>query len=453
MHTKNQSSAHLGKKLTTSALLWLVALLLVPTLLSAQTTQGSAATAEEEIAANPLLAGSNYVAYIAPTTKLTPAPKGYEAFYLTHYARHGSRWLCGSGEYSRPVNTLRKAQRDGKLTAEGQEVLRILEQVQHTSIKRCGDLTTVGERQHHGIGKRMARNFPTIFCDKQTQIDARSTVVRRCILSMIAECEELAAANPNARIHNDTSDTLQFYLNQDATPRMQKIQQALSKEESKWYYQLYQPERLMRYLFTDSVYVRDSLGSRRSLMNQLFNVARSLQGHDNFPELLHIFTPQEIFNLWKFDNISWYCSYGAAVENPQAPFSQYNLLTNFLNTADTIASSRTFHGATLRFGHEVCVLPLACLMELGDAAAKVSKEDFDTLHHVWRNYQIFPMASNIQLVFYRHKNPNQPVLVKALLNEREQTIANLTPVSYPYYKWADVEQYLRAKLADYDRGN
>lgn len=446
MHTPTFLPTVALRRILCSCTMLALAAILSPTPLSAQ-------TAEEEISANPLLAGANYVAYIEPTQQLTPTPKGYEAFYLSHYARHGSRWLCGAYEYANPIKTLRKAQRDHKLTAEGQQVLRILEQVQHTSIKRCGDLTTVGERQHHGIGKRMAQNFPAIFKQKDTQIDARSTVVRRCILSMIAECEELAAANPQARIHNDTSDTLQFYLNQDATPRMQKIQGALRNVENEWYYRLYQPERLMRYLFTDSVYVRDSLGSRRSLMGQIFNVARSLQGHDNFPTLLNIFTPQEIFNIWKYNNISWYCSYGAAKENPLAPFSQYNLLTNFLNTADTIAASRTFHGATLRFGHEVCVLPLACLMELGDAAAKVSTADFDTLHHVFRNYKIFPMASNIQLVFYRSKrDASAPVLVKALLNEREQTIADLQPVSYPYYKWADVEQYLRHKLADYDKG-
>ena len=146
-----------------------------------------AQTAQEEINANINLAGSNYLAYRTPTWKLTPAPKGYEPFYLSHYARHGSRWLCGSGEYARPVEKLQKAQQYGKLTPEGQEVLRRLEFIQSTSIKRCGDLTTVGERQHHGIGKRMAQNFPEIFKAPNTQVDARSTVVRRCILSLIAE--------------------------------------------------------------------------------------------------------------------------------------------------------------------------------------------------------------------------------------------------------------------------
>ena len=418
---------------------------LLPVLLYAQSPQ-------QEIYDNPNPSGSNYVAYRTPTWKLTPKPNGYEPFYVSHYARHGSRWLCGSGEYAYPVDRLRKADKYGKLTPEGQEVLRRLEYIQSTSIKRCGDLTTVGERQHHGIGRRLAENFPEVFKAKNTQIDARSTVVRRCIISMIAECEELAAANPKARFHNDTSDSLQYYLNQGATPKMEKIQQNLSSVENEWYGKLFKPERLMQYLFNDQQFVRDSLGSRKDLMWYIFNVARGMQSHDyTGTDLWYIFTKEEIFDMWKYDNISWYCSYGASVENPEAPFSQYNLLRNILNTADTIVNNRNYHGATMRFGHEVCVLPLACLMELGEAGAKISTKDFETLHEHFRNYNIFPMAGNVQLIFYRHKKGRGPLLVKALLNEKEVTIADLKTDRFPYYKWSDVEQYYRNKLNSYEQ--
>ena len=52
-----------------------------------------AQTAREEIKANKYLAGSNYLDYDRqlPTKQLTPAPKGYKPFYLSHYGRHGSK--------------------------------------------------------------------------------------------------------------------------------------------------------------------------------------------------------------------------------------------------------------------------------------------------------------------------------------------------------------------------
>ena len=58
----------------------------------------------------------------------------------------------------------------------------------------------------------------------------------------------------------------------------------------------------------------------------------------------------------------------------------------------------------------------------------------------WYSYRIFPMASNIQIVFYR--KPGADILVKVLLNEREATMPPLTPAcGSVYYKWSDLRQY------------
>ena len=50
-------------------------------------------SAKDEIAANHYLAGSNYLDYDRQlsTKALTPAPKGYEPYYMSQYGRHGSR--------------------------------------------------------------------------------------------------------------------------------------------------------------------------------------------------------------------------------------------------------------------------------------------------------------------------------------------------------------------------
>ena len=103
--------------------------------------------------------------------------------------------------------------------------------------------------------------------------------------------------------------------------------------------------------------------------------------------------------------------------------------------------------ATLRFGHEVCVLPLACLLELDSCGAKVN--DLDRLDEVWRNYRIFPMACNIQLIFYRPKKGQGDTLVKALLNERECSLP-IPTTQYPYYRWKDLRQYYLDKLDKFD---
>ena len=406
--------------------------------------------AKDEIAANRYLAGSNYLDYDRQlsTKALTPAPKGYEPFYISHYGRHGSRWLIVDGDYTRPLGTLRSAKEAGKLTPLGEETLKKLEDFYPTSDKRLGDLTTVGERQHHGIGKRMVQNFPEIFKARDLKIDARSTVVTRCILSMIAECEELAAANPTAQIHNDVSESLQYYLNQPWDGIVRQEGRNTGDKETNYYSQKYtHPERLMKQLFNDQQWVYNNVNSG-DFMRRLFDVATNMQSHDTDIELLSLFTDEELYDQWRIRNIGWYLDYGASpVSGQKMPFSQRNLLRNIIETADTVTQTQ----ATLRFGHEVCVMPLACLLELDNCGMAV--KDLDNLDTYWRNYRIFPMGCNIQLIFYRpKKGKTGDILVKALLNEREAYMPTSTD-SWPYYKWQDLRQYYLDKLNKFEAEN
>ena len=414
----------------------------------------SAKTAREEIAANRYLCGSNYLDYDNhPATKpLTAAPKGYEPFYMSHYGRHGSRWLIGKRDYTRVADVLRKAKEQGKLTTSGQETLDKLDAFIPCTIKRFGDLTTVGERQHHGIGRRMTEHFPEIFKSANVPIDARSTVVPRCILSMMAECEELMAANPTARIHNDVSESLQYYLNQPWDGKVKEQSKKIDRTEKRAYQErVTKSERLMQVLFNDQQWVADSINAT-NLMYDLFEVAANMQSHDTDIDLLQLFTADEMYAQWCIRNWGWYLEYGAAPQTGGImPFSQRNLLKNIIETADTVLGSNAAKArtqATLRFGHEVCVMPLACLLELDSCGISVA--DPDQLDRYWRNYNIFPMACNIQLVFYRPINGKAgDVLVKALLNEREAHM----PVStkqWPYYKWSDLRAYYTEKLRKFE---
>ena len=274
----------------------------------ALTTGLMAQTAREEIAANKYLAGR----------QLTPAPKGYVPFYMSHYGRHGSRWLISTDSYTSVTQPLQKAKKAGKLTPKGEEVLRQVEQFVSLPVAdyptldgqyagaqlRLGDLSTVGERQHHGIGRRMVQHFPEIFKQKDVMIDARSTVVNRCILSMMAECEELAAANPTARIHNDVSEALQYYLNAPRSPFLRskgRVGRELRRTPSK----RLNPDRLMKELFSDAKWVKDNIQALPFMYN-LFEVVTNMQSHDTDIDLFSIYTDDEIYEQWRMRNIGWW---------------------------------------------------------------------------------------------------------------------------------------------------
>ena len=404
----------------------------------------SAQTAREEIKANKFLSASNYLDYDNyPATKpLTPAPKGYEPYLMNHYGRHGSRWLINEHQYTGILNTLRKASEQGKLTTAGEDVMRQVDIIYQSSIKRLGDLTTVGERQHHGIGKRMVQNFPEIFKKEGLPVDARSTVVIRCILSMVAECEEIAAVNPTAQFHNDVSQSLQYYLNQPRSQFLDSVRKSTRSIRHELENKLLKechPERLMGVLFNDAQWAADSVKAA-NFVASLFDIAANMQSHDLGLDLYSYFTDEEIYAQWRVRNMGWYIDYGASpLGGGVQPFCQANLLKDIIQVADTTKQTC----AVLRFGHEVCVMPLACLLEL-DNCGYVT-DDLENLDQVWRNYKIYPMACNVQLVFYRPVSGKGDILVKALLNEREATLPVKTR-QFPYYKWKDLRQYYLKRL-------
>jgi hypothetical protein len=410
----------------------------------------SAQTAKEEIYADVLKAASNYMAYQVPTQSLTKAPKGYEPFYMSHYGRHGSRWLINESEYTNALRPMRRAKEEGKLTPLGEEALAKLERFYPCTRDRLGELSDIGEQQHHGIGKRMTQNFPEIFSGKEAQVDARSTVVIRCILSMTAECEELTAFNPKLKMHNDVSESFQYYLNHDFSQRLRDARRNRGAIMDH-YRRLYtHPERFCRSLFNDESFWNDEDFRPRSFMRAMAAVVANMQSHGCGEDMWDLFTKEEIYDLWKIVNIDWYLGYGAAPQTGSImQFNQANLLRNMIETTDTVMASKTYkNGAALRFGHEVCVMPLACLLELDSCGRKV--QDLDHLEDQWVNYRIYPMACNIQLVYYRSKKKDAPILVKALLNEKEATLPIETN-QYPYYKWDDLRAYYLKKLEEFEK--
>ena len=270
-----------------------------------------AQTAREEIRANRYLSANNYYAYPTPTAKQTAAPKGYEPFYISTYMRHGSRYLIDPNDYRFPKQTLLKADSLNKLTATGKNTLDIVLRMADMAEGRLGELTSVGARQHRGIAKRMYTNFPQIFADG-TEVDARSTVVIRCILSMTSECLQLQAINPNLCIKNDASYHDMYYMNPPAkdlskiasSDKVKKVQKDFEATHVR-------PERLMKTLFTDEAYVKANVDEAR-LMRRLFDLACNMQSHDTDMQLYSLFTDEECYDLWSCNNLYWYLTHACS---------------------------------------------------------------------------------------------------------------------------------------------
>ncbi len=397
----------------------------------------------QEVIDNPTLTAGNLVAYpypASPVPALTSAPAGYVPFHIEHYGRHGSRWLLKDRDYVTPRDVLRAADKAGVLTSRGRQALATVKRMEKEAQLHYGDLTDVGAQQHRGIAARMYRNFPEIFADS-ARVDAKSTVVIRCILSMTNELVELASHNPALRISQVSTKANQWFLqNADRDTVAHAVRREAEPEFKRFTNGKVDPMPLMGRLFTDMDYVRNNIDVH-DFYNKMFELASNQQSHGEVDELYDLFTVGELYDKWKCNNAGWYLSSGnAPATMGRMPYTQRYLLADFINSADRAIEAGD-NSASLRFGHESVVLPMVCFMELNDYGMEVS--DLEKLDSVWRNYQIFPMASNIQMIFYH--NDSNDVIVKCLLNEKEVTLP-AGHIEGPYYHWNDLKQYYNDKL-------
>ena len=413
-------------------------------------TSVCAQPAYDEIKENVLLSASNYMAYPGPMQrKLTPAPHGYKPFYISHYGRHGSRFHSKPSIYNDPYLTLSKANIQGKLTAVGEDVMRRLNIIRHDAENHWGDLTPLGAQQHQDIARRMYERFPEVFQDS-AYIDARSTGVGRCVLSMEYALMQLTRLNPQLKIRHDATHRDIYYLNlQDKEIfNLRKLEKATKPYDD---FKLRNSEfgHLMQTLFNDSNYVRQYVNSY-DLAEQLMLIAAILQNVElgKTMTLFDIFTKDEIYRIWKIGNAWWYIGWGNSMATEgKMPYLQSNLLRRIIQQADScIQQPKT--NVHLRFGHETVLLPLICLLDINGFG--LVTEDFDQLESKgWINYHIFPMGSNLQFIFYRKSPADRDPLFKVLLNENEATLPLSSDLA-PYYRWSDFRQYYLRKLDAYE---
>jgi hypothetical protein len=408
-------------------------------LLLAALTPLQAQTSREELLSTIEKTGGFYYAYpdkdIPPQT---PPPAGYAPFYISHYGRHGSRYLTRAANYTKLLELFDRASSKKLLTPLGASVHERMRKVCANAEGREGSLSRLGEQQHRGIAERMMRSYPEVFTTKDgsaPSITARSTIVPRCILSMAAFCERMKELNPQLHIQRDANNLYMKYLNPDDDSTA-----ALSadlKQLRRHFAGNLRYDRLLCSLFTDTS-VLSGLMPPAQFLSDMFYLTSDMQDTEPDISFYDLFEPEELFRLWQNRNYYWYLTLGPSPQHGSvARREAIPQLKNIMESANSMIAAKG-RGADLRFGHDTNVLPLAALLHLRHCSTPVA--DADSVHKVWTDFKVAPMAGNIQLVFYR-KAGSDDVLVKFLHLERETLVPPVQSDMLPYYRWRDVERF------------
>lgn len=399
----------------------------------AEPTTAAARNLKEEIMQSPEKMGSIYYAYPTPNGIQTPVPDGYTPFYVSHYGRHGSRWITSDERYLEVIRVFDAFHEKSGLTVLGEDVRLRLQKVWEDARGRGGDLTPLGERQHKAIARRLYQHYPQIFRDS-TCISARSSTSVRCIMSMSAFTEQLKELNPSLRIIREANQRYMDYIAY-TSPEAEKLGSATAAWRTAFHAfeeKHIRPERLMASLFRHPEEVK----MPRELMMGLYWIASDMQDVELPLSFYDLFEKEELFGIWQSVNYRMYiCNANAPINQGTAPRSATSLLKNIIESADRAIQEGT-PCATLRFGHDTNLIRLLALMQVEECSNQ--ETDPDRFYLAWQDFRISPMGANLQLVFFR--NQQGEVIMKLLHNENEVKLPIDSPIA-PYYRWETVKAF------------
>ena len=409
-----------------------------------------AQSVKDIIKKDPSYAACNYRIYPdSVEMPMTPAPEGKHPFYISHYGRHGSRYINNRDGYDIPYKMMLRADSMGQLTPTGHKVLKEIELIIEDSEGQWGDLTGFGQLQQRHISQRMMERFPEILSG-DAHVDAKSTVVNRCMLSMGSFLMEMAKMNPQLRITMRATKRDMWYMNHQDKLLRKSMPEETEKAYDQFVAKYSKNAKLMKQLFINadsaSKVVDEAWLNYYIIKMGLFQLNTRLYKEAYLTDLFEI---EDLYNLWKTDNVWWYINYGnSELNDGDRPYTQRYLLRQIIADADSCILLEK-PGVQLRFGHETVLLPLTCLLDINGYGQHI--DDWENLDaQGWWSSDVFPMASNLQMIFYRSDINDKDVFFKVLLNEQEAQLPIKTDCA-PYYHWKDFREFYLDKLDKYDK--
>ena len=394
----------------------------------------------------------------------TAAPKGYEAFYISHYGRHGSRYPYTASVATALLDMLHEAGEKENLSEYGNGLMARLELFMEKAGNHIGELTDLGRQQQYRLAGEMAERYPQAF-RKGAVVTAQASSSPRSILSMASFCTALARKYPSIRI-----DQFQGFAETQATaPNMGRNPLRIKgpglgnpyRESPAEFMQRRFPE------FTETVLgkmFRDpyaALGDRdvQYLMDHIYML---IGGMNSLPDGVRmdfsdIATPETLARMWELDNYQRFCEYIDYTASCCSVFkdiieradARLALLDSAAGKLEGRAEGRA-EGADLRFGHDHVLMSLLMIADI-DSFGELP-ENPDELGHVFQTFRS-PMAANLHFVFYRPKNGRGPILTGLSLNGQPARLSSLdkelglSPDESGFYRWDDVKAWFEKRFS------
>lgn len=371
-------------------------------------------------------------------------PDSLKPVYINHVGRHGSRYPASASNCLKLRQALLRADSLGTITPLGRRLMRLNDLVIERSNNQWGALDSLGMAEQRSIATRMFYNFGEIFSGGAS-VTAISSYSPRSMMSMYSFTHQLDRMDNRINFITSTGrvnsalmrpfdvdgDYLQFRKDKLWSPAYDA------------YFATACPTTAIRRVLGDRYPFATDDEARDMAITEYYVIAGcSCMGIE--PGASQYFTKEEYNALWSCFNLRQYLQRTATTVSAVPAEIASALIQDIIATTEGFIGGTNPSVANLRFGHAETLMPLLSLLRLKGCYYMTNYFDTVALH--WRDFDVVPMAANLQIILFRAKESGR-YYIRVDVNEKPVPLQPGSTVLYT--PWGEARDYMTRCLPLY----
>lgn len=371
-------------------------------------------------------------------TDLNPQqyPDTLQPVMINHVGRHGARYPASSTFTVKLQKALMRADSLGTITPTGRNLLSLASTVVQRSQGKWGALDSLGMAEQRAIATRMFHSLNPVF--KAGRVNAISSYSPRVMMSMYEFTHQLCRMDNRLEFATTTgrqNSPLMRPFDLDQEYKDLREGSALTDP-----YQIYLLETcptspILRALGKNFPFV-----DRNEMLDLAmceYYVVAGCRAMMLTVSPSQFFSREEMNALWSCFNLRQYLQWSATTISRIPADLASDLLQDLIATFEQYLSGESIAPVQLRFGHAETLMPLLSLMHLPGCYYMTNY--FDTVGLHWQDFNIVPMAANLQLVLFKNPKSGRYYLRTSL---NEQAVKLIPGSDDIYVPWSAARAYL-----------
>lgn len=369
-------------------------------------------------------------------TKTVAYPDSLVPVMINHVGRHGARYPSSSQNSQILKRALEKAQTSGTITTLGKSLLKITNDIITLSEGKWGALDSLGEYEQRMLASRMYATFKPAF--ESGKVNAISSYSPRAMMSMYCFTHQLDRLNNKLEFQTSTGrQNSELMRPFDLDEQFKEfLKSAVLVDTYQDYFEKTCPVTAIERVLGKNFDYKDA-DQKKSLAYAEYHVLSGLSAMAyKGCNLSDFFTVEEVNALWSCFNLKQYLQRTSSTLSSVPADIAGALLENLIQTTDDFIDGKTTTSVWLRFGHAETLLPLVSLMRLPGCYYMTNY--FDTVAKNWKDFDIVPMAANLQLIIFKNTKSGK-YYVRLDLNEKP--VAFIPGSDSVYVPWLTAKKY------------